>query len=72
MHASHFDPRLLTAGFAALVVALLLALVPSLPPIHLGTSGGSAAAPATTAPAAQTGTTSEPRWVIAPLRAPAP
>ena len=72
MHASHLDPRLLTASFAALLVAFLLALVPSLPAIDSGTSGGSAAAPATTAPAVQTGTTSEPRWVTAPMRAPTP
>ena len=52
MHASHLDPRVLTAGFAALLVAFLLALVPSLPTIDSGTSGGSSAAPATTAPAA--------------------
>jgi hypothetical protein len=72
MHASHFDPRLLTAGFAALVVAFLLALAPSLPEIQLGSSGGSAAEPATAVSTAPRDATGEPRWVTDPLRAPAP
>jgi hypothetical protein len=72
MHASHFDPRLLTAGLAALVLALLIALAPSLPGIDLSSPGGSAAAPSTAAPAAQPEATGEPRWVTAPMRPPTP
>ena len=72
MHATRFDPRLLTAGFAALVAAFLLALAPSLPEIELRSSGGSAAAPATAVSTAPSEAAGEPRWVADPLRAPAP
>ena len=72
MHASRLDPRLLTAGFAALVAAFLLALAPSLPEIELRSSGGSAAEPATAVSTATRDATGQPRWVTDPVRAPAP
>ena len=75
MPALHLDPRVLAAGLAVLLAAMLLALVQSPPVIDIGSSGGSAAAPSPAAPAASaatTGKTGKPRWVVAPLRAPAP
>jgi hypothetical protein len=71
MLARHPDFRIVTAGLVALMMALLLALVPSLPEIDLSSSGGSTtAAPSLAAPAASVGTTGEPRWVAAPLTPP--